>query len=237
MPTPLLRSGLRCLNGNVLKLIAAITMHVDHMGLLFVPRQMIFRIIGRIAFPIFAFMIAEGCHYTKNRLRYFLSVFLLGAMCQAVYLIFTGDTYLNILLTFSCAIPTVYLLQEWKTTRQHWRMIPFAAAVAACYVLNRHVEFDYGFWGMMIPVLAALSYPAKGSAISTGQHFLSIGLFGLGLLQLAYTSISWQHYSLLTLPLLLLYSGKRGKGNYKYAFYLFYPLHLAALQAIAWLLA
>ena len=95
---------IRCLNSNAIKFIAAIAMVIDHVGYMFFD-DLIWRIIGRIAMPLFAFAIAEGCHYTKNRLRYFLSVFLLGAMCQAVYLIFTGDTYLNILLTFSCAIP------------------------------------------------------------------------------------------------------------------------------------
>ena len=63
------------LTGNALKIIAAISMFIDHMGLIFFPGVELFRILGRIALPIFAFMIAEGCKYTKNRLRYFLSVF------------------------------------------------------------------------------------------------------------------------------------------------------------------
>ena len=58
------------LSGNALKIIAAITMFIDHMGLMLFPKTLIFRYIGRLAFPIFAFMIAEGCRYTRNRLRY-----------------------------------------------------------------------------------------------------------------------------------------------------------------------
>ena len=45
-----------------------------------------------------------------------------------------------------------------------------------------------------------------------------------------------QWYSLLALPLLALYSGARGKGNYKYLFYIYYPLHLVAIHGIHWLL-
>ena len=62
---------IRFLSGNMLKVIAAITMTVDHIGVIFFPSSNILRIIGRIAFPIFAFMIAEGCKYTKNKFRYF----------------------------------------------------------------------------------------------------------------------------------------------------------------------
>ena len=53
-------------SNNVLKIIACITMLLDHMGFILFPEYPIFRIIGRIAFPIFAFLLAEGCYYTKN---------------------------------------------------------------------------------------------------------------------------------------------------------------------------
>ena len=59
------------LNGNHLKLIAAFTMLLDHVGILLFPQIRLLRILGRLAYPIFAFMIAEGCRYTKNKLRYF----------------------------------------------------------------------------------------------------------------------------------------------------------------------
>lgn len=230
-------SGPRVLCGNLLKLIAAVAMVTDHAGLMFFPQYPIFRIIGRLAFPIFAFMIAEGCHYTKSRPHYFLSVFLLGATCQTVYYIFCGDTYLNILLTFSCSILLIYLLQLWKSRQKLLFMLPFAAAVALAYVLNGYIHMDYGFWGVMTPVFAALPHPARGEKITGRRNACNVTLLCIGLWLLAMVSGGVQYYSLLALPLLYLYSGKRGKGNFKYAFYLFYPLHLAALQAIAWLLA
>ena len=65
---------LRFLNGNVLKIIAAILMVIDHIGFTFFPSVMILRYIGRLAMPVFAFMIAEGCRYTKDKLRYFLTI-------------------------------------------------------------------------------------------------------------------------------------------------------------------
>ena len=58
------------LNGNTLKIIAAITMLIDHTGFLLFPQSVVLRVIGRLAYPIYAFMIAEGCRHTRNKLRY-----------------------------------------------------------------------------------------------------------------------------------------------------------------------
>ena len=55
------------LNNNQLKILAIVIMTIDHVGMEIMPQFRILRIIGRLAFPIFAFMIAEGCHHTKNR--------------------------------------------------------------------------------------------------------------------------------------------------------------------------
>ena len=63
------------LSSTVLKLIAAVTMFIDHAGLILFPQYRIFRIIGRLAFPIYAYCIAEGFRYTRNRKKYFLRVF------------------------------------------------------------------------------------------------------------------------------------------------------------------
>ena len=74
-------------------------------------------------------------------------------------------------------------------------------------------------------------FPEKGK---TGSKLPVLMLFA-GLLFLAADFGGVQYYSLLAIPLLLLYSGKRGKANLKYFFYIFYPVHLAVLQGIAWI--
>lgn len=220
-------------NGNHLKLIAAFTMLLDHAGILLFPRVRLLRILGRLAYPIFAFMIAEGCHYTKNRLRYFLMVFGLGVGCQLVYAIVGGAAYLNILLTFSCSIVLIYTLQEvyraknWK--KEFWWSVLFAAGFLSAYGLQRIITMDYGFWGIMVPVFGSFAHLRKF------PHWASVLLLGVGLLLLSADMGGIQHYALLALPLLLLYNGKRGKANMKYFFYIFYPVHLAVLQGIAWL--
>lgn len=243
MQTKLARRGL---TGNALKLIAAALMVVDHVGVMFFPRVMLLRIIGRLAFPIFAFMIAEGCKYTKNRLRYFLTVAVLAALCQTVYFIFDGSTYFSVLVTFSLAILVIYGLQffreSWAAGSWGKRAIAallLPASVAAVWRLNRVLTIDYGFWGCMLPVFAALFQQRKGAApdglTRWDQNWLHVAMLGIGALLLALDKGGVQIYSLLSLPLLLCYSGQRGKWKLKYFFYLFYPLHLAALEGL-WLL-
>ena len=92
---------------NVLKIIACITMLIDHIGYILLPEYVVLRYIGRLTMPIFAFFIGEGCLYTRDRKKYLFRLLSLGLVCQGFYVleyIFfgTGDPYyLNILLTFS----------------------------------------------------------------------------------------------------------------------------------------
>ena len=59
------------LSGTAIKIIALLSMTIDHVGVIFYPDVMLFRIFGRIAMPIFAYMIAEGCVYTKHKAKRF----------------------------------------------------------------------------------------------------------------------------------------------------------------------
>jgi len=87
------------LSGNALKLIAIVIMTIDHIGMQLFPNILMLRIIGRLAFPIFAYMIAEGCTYTKDRRKYLITIAVFAAVCQIVYL---GDAIA--LYVYSCDI-------------------------------------------------------------------------------------------------------------------------------------
>ena len=220
------------LTGNQLKLIAAGAMLADHVGLMFFPEAELLRIIGRLAFPIFAFMIAEGCKYTRNKLRYFLQLFGLALGCQIVYFIADGSMYLSVLFTFSLSVLTIFTLQYCKAKPKALPVLLFVTVVAAVYILNEIFTIDYGFWGCMLPVFAAALHRTRFD-----RHPLNISMLALGLLLLWLALGGWQLYAFAALPLLLCYSGKRGKGKMKYFFYIFYPAHLAFLQVLFWLTA
>ncbi len=237
------------LSGNALKLIAALSMLLDHIGSIFFPEAMLFRILGRLAFPLFAFMIAEGASYTRNKLRYFLGIAALGALCQAVYFLAEESLYMNVLITFSISILLIYALQYAKgvllregvttATRAFACALPLLA-VAAAFLLCRFVSVDYGFSGCTVPLLASL---LSFRGLPVGERLARLDTVPLralsmlfGLLPLC-IGVPIQLVSLLAIPLLFLYSGERGRYRMKYFFYLFYPLHLAFLWGIYLLLA
>lgn len=219
------------LSGNALKLLAALFMTIDHVGVLLLPHVIVLRILGRLALPIFAYMIAEGCRYTRNRLRYFGSVFALGVLCQIVYYLADRSLYFSILITFSLSIATIYALQDWKDQKTTRSALVFFGAVAGVYALNRVFVIDYGFWGCMLPVFAAAFQKTAWD-----RPWVNLGMLGLGLLVLAADLGQIQYYALPALPLLACYNGRRGRWKLKYFFYLFYPIHLVLLQGIALLL-
>lgn len=219
------------LTGNALKILAAIFMTIDHIGVILFPRVLLLRIIGRLAMPIYAFMIAEGCKYTRNKKKYFSMVFGLGAVCQTVYYFFDGSLYLSILITFSLSILMIYAMQNWKQKKTALSGLVFLASVITVYFLNQVFEIDYGFWGCMLPVFAALPHGTDSDSIPANTSAL-----GLGLIPLSLSFGGIQFFSLAALPLLYAYNGNRGRLNLKYFFYIFYPVHLVILEGIAMLM-
>lgn len=225
-------------------------MFIDHFGAIFFPRVALLRAIGRLAFPIFAYMIAEGCRYTKHRLRYFLTVALMGAGYTAVYYIYDKKWYFCILVTFALSIMMIYALELLKNAifeenKSAWRIalaaLTFIVSVAFTYALNLLVKIDYGFYGCLTPVLVSVFLPPRENAPAfydmVGKFRLELlGLaLGIAALYIAYGGI--RYYAFLAIPLVFLYSGKRGKLKMKYFFYIFYPAHLLALEGLAMLVA
>lgn len=213
------------LSANVLKLIAIITMTIDHIGLILLNDYTPFRIIGRIAFPIFAYFISEGCRYTKNRFRYFLNVFLLGVVCQGIFFGVGNSLHNNILLTFSISILFVYVYNWFILHKKGivWIILSLSLLYIAIELLSDYnITFDYGFYGIILPWIISLS--------NDKNYKLLLTIAGLTLISLSLQGIQW--YSFLAIPFLFLYNGKRGKLNIKYFFYAFYPLHMVIIYII-----
>ncbi len=232
------------LSGNALKIIAAILMVVDHIGYFLYPQYIILRILGRLSFPIFAFMIAEGCYHTRNKWRYFFGIFGLAVAYQVFNAFFVRDRHMCILVTFFVAILFIYLLQYLKERfffrSTLWRKIfggfLLLLGVAVIYLLNRYFSIDYGFWGCLAPSFACILRKPKTGSVPWLEKLDRIPIhvltFGIGLLLLSIDAGWVQMYCLLALPLLLAYSGNRGKWKMKLFFYIFYPVHVGIIYII-----
>ncbi len=234
------------LSAFVLKVIACVTMVIDHIGVLLLPGVTILRIIGRISFPIFAYFIAEGCRYTRNKVKRFGMIFGLAIMCEVVYYAVSRVVEGTVLMTFSCSILIIYALQAFKKACVGRRAVPIlcaalclTATVAVGILVSIYVPIDYGLPGILIPVALSLLDYREGEAPAVFQHvdnrLLRLLVVAVGLVFLWYFRgrVEVQIYALLAVPFLALYNGKPGPRVFKYWFYIFYPAHLVILWLIA----
>ena len=219
------------LTGNQLKLIALITMTIDHVGAHLLPQILWLRIIGRLAFPIYAYMIAEGCQHTRNILRYLGSVAGMAALCQVVLYLFNGSLHMYILVTFSLSILIIMLLQLAQKSA-FWGLLAVVAIGAGYYVtellpgkLPSDFRIDYDFLGVMLPVMI---WVGKNKWQSLGMCAFGLLLMGMG--------NQIQMYAVLALIPLALYNEQRGRLNLKGFFYWYYPIHLVVIYGVALLL-
>ena len=152
-----------CLSGNQLKLIAMLTMTLDHIGLYLLPQVQWLRILGRLSLPIYAYMIAEGCRYTHSRKGYFARIAFLAAICQVVYFLAMGSLYQCILVTFCLSIGMIFCLDAMRRSNTWISRGLFVLAVwgagFVCEILpallpGTDFAVDYGFFGALLPVLA-----------------------------------------------------------------------------------
>ncbi len=240
------------LSGNTLKSIAAISMTLDHIGVMLFPHLPIFKALGRLAFPIFAFFIAEGCRYTRNKARYLLTIMGMAVVFQAVYFFVLQDAYMSVFVTFSLGIILIYLLDAFKRSilDKHSTLFEqialgatFLLALVGVYLLNQLLTIDYRFYGCILPLFASLFHIPKETEApeiwkKLDTKLTSVVMMSIPMLFLIAAARNvTQAVCLLTVPLLMLYSGKRGKYNMKYFFYIFYPAHMVIIFGISLLMA
>ena len=229
-----------------LKVIACILMAIDHIGYRLLPGVVELRIIGRLAFPIFAFFIAEGCRYTRRPWKRFLTVFLFGVAYLLFYLVYDGILYASIFLTFSVSILVImllkwcktYIFNDFKLYKALLALLFFALTLLLLYPLFEVMRFDYGYAGMLVPVFINLfdfrGTNAPEALKKLDTHSTKLLCLTASLLILAANGSmgNIQYYSLLSLIPLLFYNGKPGISRFKYGFYIFYPVHLIIIEAI-----
>lgn len=207
--------NLQILTSYHLKIIAIITMVIDHIGIIFFPSESIFRIIGRIAFILFAFMIAEGMKHSKNENKYIIRLFLWALVSEVPFDLAFYNTWLeinhqNVLLTFVIATIGIHALKSDLSKLS--KTMVLLCTIIASITLN----VDYGLYGIAI-IHAFYWIKDKAIKLVTVQILSIVATF---------TSIQiWAGIALLILPF---YNGRKGKNIGKLA-YVIYPLHMALL--------
>lgn len=209
------------MNVFILKLIALITMIIDHYGAIFYNNVDIYRIMGRIAFPIYCFILVEGYIHTSNIKKYGQKLLIFAFISEIAFdFAFYNRIYLghqNIFFTLFIGLVTMHLLDNKEKYRLKSGIILLIATI-----LSTFLAVDYSFIGI-IYIMAfyfTIEYPKNIRILSVGLILFITNLLTLSLMQ---------QYALLALPLLYLYNGNLGPKNkfLQMLFYIAYPLHLA----------
>jgi len=229
-----------------LKIIAVLAMVIDHVGLLFFPSLFWLRWIGRLAFPLFAWTIANGYHYTHSTSRYALRLLAFAIFSQVPFLFFYHEIngaypyLLNIFFTLAYGLGVIMLYEKtYHASRFGW--IFTALAIVGAGIL----PLEYGLYGVISIFLFHLKFGNKRDMyivqilwIVFALYIKSVGdglFFGL-VTHVLYAVNMTQLFSLIALPLIYMYTNTPGYTKYKWWFYGFYPVHLMFFVSIARLL-
>jgi len=214
----------------VLKIIAIITMFIDHIGYAIFGEFSFFNYIGRIAFPIFAFQISEGYVHTKNLKKYFLRLCIFALISQIPFMLFSklvsNQFYLNIFFTLLLGLASIYIYDKSRY-KTFGIIASFLIALVAQYT-----HCDYGFYGVAI---IFLFYTFKNDIVKSSIAFMIATTikYLIPIIKYGFYNVYIYLFICTLIPIIFisLYNGKKGKDT-KYLLYLFYPIHLLLIYWI-----
>ena len=233
-----------------LKIIACFAMLLDHLAaslVLMLYRQnyckelydlyFILRIVGRIAFPIFCFQLAEGIHYTKNPLKYGLRLGIGAILAEIPFdlLLFGGFTWEH-----SSVMVTLLLAFCWARLA----MTTEKPALKMLFLLGfgyiaEFLGSDYGGYGVLMVALFLLTRDMSRRRVIQAVGLAVIcWLIGGSIISIGSIRLPIEIFALFSLIPIFAYSGKKRTASpwIQWAFYLFYPVHLAVLLLIVTLM-
>lgn len=225
----------RILSGSALKVIALVTMIIDHIGYFILSRTAfgmtplfsiasitvtvywIFRKIGRLAFPIYVFLLCEGCLLTRNRNRYALSLFIFALISEIPWnIVHSGKIFLissqNVFFTLFLGLLAIMFSDRFRETGEIKFIIASFAVFAAAYFLKA----DYGIRGVGLALIVFLLRNRRVEQALAGSSIY----------------VNNAPAYLVSFLIINMYNGRRGfiqSKALKYFFYAVYPLHLLLL--------
>lgn len=228
----------RGLDGGALKGIAAALMLTDHVGAILLPEVLALRCVGRLAFPIFAFFIAEGYAHTRDFGRYFRRLAILAVVSEIPFNLENGAVFdltrQNVLFTFCLALLTLRGLEALGRERGFGRWAGCGLVLAAGFAAGELLRTDYGGWGVVTVALLQLCRDGKYAKLWLLLAMAAVNGLGMGSLTMSVFGgeMPMQIFAVAALPVIWLYNGQAGPKGLRRAFYVFYPAHLLVLEGI-----
>lgn len=228
----------RGLDGGALKGIAAALMLMDHVGAILLPEVPVLRCVGRLAFPIFAFFIAEGYAHTRDFGRYFRRLAILAVVSEMPFNLENGAVFdltrQNVLFTFCLALLTLRGLEALGRERGFGRWAGCGLVLAAGFAAGELLRTDYGGWGVVTVALLQLCRDGKYAKLWLLLAMAAVNGLGMGSLTMPVFGgeMPIQIFAVAALPVIWLYNGQAGPKGLRRAFYVFYPAHLLVLEGI-----
>ncbi|HRN96061.1 MAG TPA: TraX family protein [Candidatus Levybacteria bacterium] len=215
-----------------IKLIAIILMVVDHVGIFFFPELLIFRIIGRLSFPLFGWLIANGAYHTKNINAYTFRLFVFALISQIPYWLafhsITSEIGFNIFFTLTLGVLAIQLIQR-TNQKLVWIGIGLVGAI-----IGEILAVDYGAAGVL-SILMFYFFFHNPLKMFLSQLLIFISFYTVPILEQGMSNdivALFQPVAAFVVIVIAFYNGREGPKA-KYLFYLFYPLHLLILYLIA----
>lgn len=228
----------RGLDGGALKGIAAALMLTDHVGAILLPEVLALRCVGRLAFPIFAFFIAEGYAHTRDFGRYFRRMAILAVVSEIPFNLENGAVFdltrQNVLFTFCLALLTLRGLEALGRERGFGCWAGCGLVLAASFGAGELLRTDYGGWGVVTVALLYLCRDGKYAKLWLLLAMAAVNGLGMGSLTMPVFGgeMPIQIFAVAALPVIWLYNGQAGPKGLRRAFYVFYPAHLLVLEGI-----
>lgn len=225
----------------LLKIIACFTMLLCHIPFVYPQYSVPLMYIGKISFPLYAFLISEGYVHTRNFSKYLTRLIVFGVISQIpAYLLFVGKSfnglYLNIFFTLALGLLGIRIYDKIKSK---YISIPLIILLA---VIAELLKFDYGAFGILMIVCFYVFKRNKLNMVLS-QMFLMFILYMKKMSYYTFSLFNLQYilfqllFSVISLAIILTYNGKKGKssGKIKLMFYFFYPVHLIILDLLKFL--
>lgn len=230
-----------------LHVLAMILMLCDHLWATLFPAQEWLTCIGRIAFPIFAFMIVEGYFHTSNIRKYLRRLFMFAVISEIPFNLIYGSSIIypfhqNVLWTFLIALLSIVVIEKARATKKWWIFAPAAiVTVGFDFLLGTFAMVDY-FGAGILTVLVFYFFHGRKWWCFLGQ-FVCLAYINLEMLGGYYYSVNigeyelqivQQGFALLALIPIWLYRGRQGHHSkvFRYICYAFYPVHLLLLYFV-----